>query len=296
MRRVGGFDIIHGYWADPAGLLAAFAGRSLSIPSVVTCDSGEFTALPRIDYGLQRSMRTRAVVRTATQLATAVHVTTRFMSVLAANRGMTTTCIPLGIDVSRIGFKDVRSDGPPWRLLQVASLNRVKDQATLLRALAMLRHRADVTLDLIGEDTLDGAVQREAAALGVSDRTTFHGFMPNDALAAFHHRAHIYVQSSLHESAGVSVLEAAAAGTPVVGTEVGFVSDWAGRAAASVLPGDHEALAEAIFDLLQRPDRRASMARAARAWVEEHDAPHTARRLGDLYTSLRLRARPERQR
>jgi glycosyltransferase involved in cell wall biosynthesis len=167
---------------------------------------------------------------------------------------------------------------------------------TLLRALARLRDRADVTLDLIGEDTLGGALQREAAALGVSDRVAFHGFIPNDALAAFHHRAHIYVQSSLHESAGVSVLEAAAAGTPVVGTDVGLVSDWAGHAAASVPPGDHEALAAAIIELLQRRDRGASMARAARAWVEEHDARYTAQHLGELYTALRSHARPERQR
>src|SRR4051794_9169154 len=41
----GPFDLIHGFWADPAGQLAARAGRRLNIPSVVTCDSGEFVSL-----------------------------------------------------------------------------------------------------------------------------------------------------------------------------------------------------------------------------------------------------------
>ena len=296
IRRVGGFDIIHGYWADPAGLLAAIAGRRFSIPVVVTCDSGEFISLPQIGYGLQRSTRTRAVVSTATQLASAVHVTTAFMSALAAKRGVAATCIPMGIDVSRIPFNDARPQGPPWRLLQVASLNRVKDQTALLRALALLRRSADVTLDLVGEDTLDGELQREAAALGLSTHVAFHGFVPNDNLAPFHREAHVYVQSSLHESAGVSVLEAAAAGVPVVGTQVGFVSDWAGRGAVSVPPGNHERLAAAILDLLQRPASGASLAHAARAWVEQHDANYTARALGRLYESVRSGARPERQR
>ena len=44
----GPFDLIHGFHADPAGQLAARAGRRLGIPSVVTCDSGEFVALPSI--------------------------------------------------------------------------------------------------------------------------------------------------------------------------------------------------------------------------------------------------------
>lgn len=44
----GPFDVIHGFWADPAGQLAARAGRRLRVPSVVTCDSGEFVSLPKI--------------------------------------------------------------------------------------------------------------------------------------------------------------------------------------------------------------------------------------------------------
>jgi glycosyltransferase involved in cell wall biosynthesis len=294
MQRVGGFHVVHGYWADPAGLHAAIVGRQFNVPSVITCDSGEFTSLPQIGYGLQRSLRTRAVVSAATRLATSVHVTTTFMSDLASSLGVATSCIPLGIDVSRFPFTDARPAGPPWRLLQVASLSRVKDQETLLRALALVRRTADVSLDLVGEDTLGGELQRLAAALGLSDHVAFHGFVHNDALAPFHRRSHLYVQSSLHESAGVSVLEAAAAGVPVVGTDVGFVGDWRGRAAIAVPPGSHEALGTAILDLLKHPDRGASIARAARAWVEEHDASYTARALGTLYQAIGSATRPER--
>ena len=51
----GPFDLIHGFYADPAGQLAARAGRRLQIPSVVTCDSGEFVSIPSIKYGSQRT-------------------------------------------------------------------------------------------------------------------------------------------------------------------------------------------------------------------------------------------------
>src|SRR5712671_1591033 len=45
LKQDGPFDVVHGYWGLPAGLVAAAAGRRLAVPSVVTCDSGEFVAV-----------------------------------------------------------------------------------------------------------------------------------------------------------------------------------------------------------------------------------------------------------
>src|SRR4029434_9737190 len=91
----GPFDLIHGFYADPAGQLAARAGQRLGIASVVTCDSGEFVALPSIEYGSQRTARGRRAVAEACTLATKVHVCTSFMAKLAAAQGVTTEVIPL---------------------------------------------------------------------------------------------------------------------------------------------------------------------------------------------------------
>ena len=96
----GPFDVVHAIWADPAGLLAAVSGWKLGIPSIITCDSGEFVAHPDIDYGLQRTVRGRALVRAATSLATRVHVATCHAQALAARLGIETTMIPLGIEVN----------------------------------------------------------------------------------------------------------------------------------------------------------------------------------------------------
>ena len=156
----------------------------------------------------------------------------------------------------------------------------------MLRALALARHTLDVRLDLVGEDTLGGRLQHEAASLGVSDAVAFHGFVPHAELARFHRSAHLYVQSSLHEAAGVAVFEAAAANVPVVGTRVGFVSDLDGAAAVAVPPGDPARLAEAIVHLLQNPQRRHAIAHVAREWAERHDADNTARVMTHLYRSL----------
>jgi len=76
MRHDGPFDVVHGYQALPSGLMAALAGRRLSIPSVATFDSGEFVALPAVGtgYGLRLRTRQRLAVAAAARLATVVTV------------------------------------------------------------------------------------------------------------------------------------------------------------------------------------------------------------------------------
>jgi glycosyltransferase involved in cell wall biosynthesis len=288
LRDTPPLDVLHGYWANPAGAAATLAARRYGIPCVVSCSSGEFTSLPEIGYGQQRQWRTRATVNLTCRLADAVHVPSEYMATLARGRGITPVVIPLGVEAPAIAAdrRPRPADGPPWRLLQVASLNPVKDQLTLLRALAVLRRRADVRLDLVGEDTMNGVLQRAAATLDVSDAVTFHGFRPQEDLPALYDAAHLYVQSSLHEGAGVAPLEAAAAGVPVVGTRVGFVSDWEGTASVAVIPRDWQALAAAILMLLNDPAKRQTLAYAARDWATRHQMSHSVQQLASLYRTL----------
>jgi glycosyltransferase involved in cell wall biosynthesis len=258
------------------------------VPSVVTCDSGEFVRLDDIGYGAQATVRQRWAVRVMARLASRVLVCTTYQARLAAACGVRTVLVPIGADVARFHPPaSAPADGPPWRLLQVASLNRVKDQQTLLAAFArLLAAGVDAVLEIAGEDTLGGAVQREAERLGVAQRVTFHGAVPSAALAALYQRAHLFVLSSRHEGGPVVALEAAAAGLPIVGTAVGYVADWAGERAVAVPPHDAALLADAIASLIADPERRARLAASARDWVFRYDADWTAGEHDRLYHEL----------
>jgi glycosyltransferase involved in cell wall biosynthesis len=282
----GPFDVVHAYWVDPAGVAAALAGRQLGLPVVVTCDSGEFASLPEIGYGLQRTLKGRAVVASACRLSAAVHVTSHHMADAARGHGIAPVIVPFGVDLAAVPHHPLAADSMPWRLLQVAALNPVKDQLTLLDALAIVRERYAVHLDLVGVDTMHGRLQEEAARRGLGDCVTCQGFVPHDDLDRFRRAAHLYVQSSRHEAAGVAVLEAAAAGLPIVGTRVGYVSDWADTAAVAVPPGDAGALAAAILGVLADRRRREALAAAARRWAVEHDITHTVASLVELYANV----------
>lgn len=289
MAARGRFDIIHGIWGDPAGQLAVRMGKRFSRPALVTFDSGEFESMPAIEYGSQRTSRGRAAIDEALT-ASRIHVCSEFMATKARLHGVTPIVIPL---TTVRGTGTAGSRLPASRrlqLLQVASLSRVKNQRLLIDALARLAPAIDADLDLVGEDTLGGELHRHAMATGVGARVRFHGFKTRDELARFYAAADFYVQSSLHEAAGVSVLEAAAAGIPVIGTRAGYVADWAPDGAVAIDRPTANAMADGIVALHRHPTRAGAVAATARAWALERDASWVAARFENLYRETAARS------
>lgn len=303
IRRHGPFDVIHGLWAMPAGAMAASVARALGAASVVTCDSGEFVAVPDIGYGSQGSWRGRLGVLLATRSASAVHVCSTFMAAAARARGLVPVEIPFGIDLSLFrhapdetaasvaeAVRARQRAETEQRLLHVASINPVKGLSTLLRALALLRHEHDtLSLDVVGEDTLDGRMAAECASMGLESRVNFHGFRHTRELPAFYRRADLLMLPSRHEAAGVVVLEAAATGLPTVGSALGYVADWSPTAACAVPPNDPAALAAATSVLLRDGEARAALAAAAFERVSAYGADRTAEQFEELYHRLAAR-------
>jgi glycosyltransferase involved in cell wall biosynthesis len=288
-RASGPFHLLHAFWAGNTGLAATLLGRRLSVPVVVSVGGGEAVWLPRIRYGGAGNALGRARLRLTLGMASAVTAGSLFAAQRLPDAGVRREArvIPLGIEPEAFPVERRRTPGPPWRLLQVADLNRVKDQETTLRAVQRLAARvSDVSIDFVGEDTSGGRLARLAETLGLASRARFHGFVPQRELASFFERAHLHVMSSIYESQGVSILEAGAACLPTVGTTVGILPTLAPEAAIGVPPGDPAALADAIYELLLDNPRRQAMGEAALRWVTTHDAAWTAREFEDVYASV----------
>jgi glycosyltransferase involved in cell wall biosynthesis len=163
----------------------------------------------------------------------------------------------------------------------------VKNQRLLIDALPIVRQRVDAHVDLIGEDTLKGELQKHAARTGVVDHITFHGFLPQSGVFEVLSRSDLYVQTSLHEAAGVSVLEAAAAGVPALGTLAGYVADWSPTKAMGISDATPESLATGILALHENADRRRAIAELARTFSLAHDASWSVEQFDRLYRTLR---------
>jgi glycosyltransferase involved in cell wall biosynthesis len=269
-------------------------GKALRRPVLLHLAGGEIVSIPSIGYGGRLRPTRRPLIRLAALSASKVTAASKQLVARAAEFGLTVEQLPLGVAVDRWPVSSPRPRPPDStvRLLHVASLNRVKDQATLLRAAARLREWGHpFHLDIFGEDTLNGEVQRLSGSLGLDRSVKFHGFLPHDQLRPYFDRAHLLLLTSMFEAGPLVVLEAAVAGVPTVGTAVGHVADLAPDGAVGVPVGDSGALARAVVDLMEDDARRLQLAHAAQRFALEQDANWTANRVMEIYGELVSRSR-----
>jgi glycosyltransferase involved in cell wall biosynthesis len=282
-------ELIHSLWFGATSSMGLLAGRALGAPLVASLGGGELVGLPQIGYGGQLRWRGRLHTALALRGARALTAGSRYALEPLLRRRPDAELLPLGATAAPAPH--TRPAGPPWRLLHVASINRVKGPEVLLRALALARDELRLTtgcgepleLDWIGQDVLGGAAQSLACGLGLGRAVRFHGWRPHAEALGLCRQAHLYLQASHHESQGVAVCEAAMAGAPTVGTAVGLVAELAPTAAVAVPPGDAAALGRAIVSALADQQRREALGRAAQAWALAHDADWTASRFSEIY-------------
>lgn len=112
--------------------------------------------------------------------------------------------------------------GNPWtrtyRILSIGNLCERKNQLQTLRAFALLPSgiREKSQLCLIGKDTLDGALQREAERLGIGQSCIFTGSLPHDEVFRWARTASVMVLASKSEGFGLSIIEGYHCGVPAV--------------------------------------------------------------------------------
>jgi glycosyltransferase involved in cell wall biosynthesis len=182
---------------------------------------------------------------------------------------------------------------PPGRkvILIVGRLSREKDHLTLLRAVARLASdpsHSDPHLVLVGEGPERPHLERAALSLGLAGRTTFTGQV--DSAEPYYGIADAAVLSSLTEGSPNALLEAMAAGVPVVATAVGGVPEIVTdrESALLVRVGDVESMARSLGELLGGdPALAARLASGSLALIRDRHTPEArARRLLEIYRSV----------
>jgi glycosyltransferase involved in cell wall biosynthesis len=159
-----------------------------------------------------------------------------------------------------------------------------KDPGTFLRAVALVAsNRPDTRFAVIGDGPGRHDAEALAVELGVSDQVIFAGVRRDvaEVLGALD----LFVLSSTSEGLPRVVVEAMAAGVPVVASDVGGVSEVVddGVTGRLVPPADPDALAAAMLDVLDHPRTSGQLARSARAAIAGHDLGVAERCWRDVY-------------
>lgn len=261
-------DILHIHSRRGADLWGPIAGHLRGVPVVLSrrVDNPEPRWLARLRYGLCREVIT--ISKGIREILISEGV--------PADR---ITVVPSGMDFSRYQgscdsswFTETFPGTSPGPVIgMVAQFIERKGHRDLLAALPkILEAFPNTRVLLFGRGPLQEDLERECRELGLADAVQFAGFREDlerilPCLDLVVHPAHM-------EGLGVALLQAAAAGRPIVAAPVGGIPEIvrSGETGMTAPPGDSRALAGAMLTLLRDPDRAWSLGEAAREHVRQH--------------------------
>ena len=193
--------------------------------------------------------------------------------------------LPMGVDVKRFENRG-KSDG--ITVTFVGRLVALKGVRTLIHALGLLKREVDFQAFIIGEGPLRSELEGLIAELGLSPVVHLSGRLDDHALTHHLAKTDIMVVPSLYEPVGIVILEAFAAGVPVVASNVGGIPEVVKHKFTGLLvtPNDRKALASAIKQYIIDKELRKKVADNAKQIVQEHDWPIVAEKYSALYNEL----------
>ena len=195
------------------------------------------------------------------------------------------TVIPNAVEVGAAPQRQSRRPGPA-EIVSVGRLAVPKDFSTLVAAVARLPAGA-VRLRVLGDGPLRALLEAEIDELGLADVVELTGEVPD--VRPYLAEANVFVLSSRSEGMPLSVLEAMAAGLPVVASDVGGLAEVVieGETGFLVPPGEPGSLADRLGRLVDDPELREALGQAGRRRAEERfSLPGWREAHLDLYRGL----------
>jgi glycosyltransferase involved in cell wall biosynthesis len=183
-------------------------------------------------------------------------------------------CLPEnGVDLSLWTARpDQPPQGGPLRYVFSGRLVDWKAVDVLVEAFAQVRAQSPADLEIVGDGPMRSSLEAQVRQLGIESCVHFHGWQPQASCAALLKASDVFVLPSLYECGGAVVLEAMAAGLPVIATAWGGPTDYLDATCGVLVPPtSREQLVagfrDAMLQLARSPDLRREMGRAGRQRV-----------------------------
>lgn len=290
LLRREGVDLVNIHYPLASFLPVALAAQIAGVPVVTSVHGADLfprgEPLRRYPLGLRAVLRlSRCVV--APSEAYLTQVVEQFPGLAGRAQFIHNGIRPEEFDPSR-GIPD-ENRCPERYVLTIAAHNPKKGLDVLIEAFARVAVRhPDVHLLLLGDGPLRSRLEDQASRLGLGDRARFLGTRSRGETIALLRRCAVFVLASRAEPFGLAVLEALAAGRPVVATRVGGIREIVRDGVDGLLvePDDAEALARALETFLDDPDAGVRFGRAGRLRAESFTTEANSLRYESLFEIL----------
>ena len=193
-------------------------------------------------------------------------------------------CIPLGWEGEPL---PPSNDPRPPTIVCIALFRPEKGHNVLLDAFSLVRRQLpEARLVLVGQGVLMEELVAKVSELGLRDHVQITGPVPE--IWSYLARSDVFALASTSEAFGIAIVEAMAAGLPVVASDVGGIPELVEPGVTGELfpPGDSEALAGHLVRILSNPELRSRMAAAARVAADSRRLSVTLPRYFEAYDEL----------
>lgn len=262
-------DVTLAFFGVPGGVVALHLRLALGIPYVVSLRGGDVPGFRPYDFALYHRLMAPAI-RRVWHNAQAVVANSQGLRQLASafDSRVPIDIVPNGVDLAR--FAVPKRDWDPARMLFVGRVVYQKGLDLLLEALAGLQ-QIPWELVVAGDGSQREPLCSRARELEVQERVCFAGWLRGDEMLQAYRQANLFVFPSRHEGMPNAVLEAMAAGLPVIASRIAGNEELvvSGETGTLVPAEDPGSLREALAALLPDSRRRAAMGAAGRKRVEE---------------------------
>jgi len=286
IRRIGTrqYDLCHAFFGLPCGGIAWINRKQLPyIVSLRGSDVPGFNERFVFEYKLlapiirQIWKNAAAVVANSTGLRTLAMKTDSHIPIQIINNG---------IDTKEFAVRRDRADDRVI-VLSVARLIRRKGLIDLINAIPeVLNGCPDLLVRIIGVGNLEDELHELVRKLGVAEYVEFLGYIPHAQLAEYYTTSDLFVLPSWSEGMSNTILEAMAAGLPIITTDTGGTHELVAENGLVVQPGRPDLIAGAILQYISDPSLRLDHGTRSRALAESMDwtrvADHYIRLYGEL--------------
>jgi glycosyltransferase involved in cell wall biosynthesis len=182
---------------------------------------------------------------------------------------------------SRFELKDHSRENQPIKILSVMRLDKQKDPECLIRAVAPL----EAQLLLIGQGELEERLKALVAELGIGEKVEFIPRVPNEDIHEYYQKVDIFAMATHYEGFCIPVLEAMAAGLPIVASETEPIPEILGNAGITV-PLEPTDFTRELSRLMADAELRRSLGERARERAEELDGELMEEREAEIYEAF----------
>jgi len=218
-------------------------------------------------------------------------VMSSYMQEKLREEGIESVCIQNATEL--FAYKEIEKNHK--NILYAGRLEKIKGVEYLLQAMThVVKAEPDVTLTIAGEGEYRGVLEDVARELGVEKSVTFVGHKTRDELRELYEYATVVVVPSVWpEPFGKVGIEAMSVGRPVIGSDVGGVSEWLKDGATGFLvpPRSSEALAEKCLLLFRNTELLTRLSKQAVQHAQAFSIDAYASRVVGLYEQVRQKYR-----